>query len=69
MSTARDPLPGTLMLLLARAHVARRLVARGRLHPEDALALAVWPPDRVREAEAKTEFGTLNARAYGRLAE
>lgn len=57
--------PTAAELLRARATVARRLVRDGRLHPADALALAVWPTADTCDVERFLSRGTVATRAYG----
>lgn len=52
--------------LAARAHVARRLIAEGRLAPDLGLSFVVWPTPEIQEAEQACPTGTIVSRAYGR---
>ena len=50
--------------LRARAAVARRLVVLHKLDPLDALAQAVWPTNRVRQAEKMVSRSAIASRAH-----
>lgn len=46
----------------ARAASARRLIAEGKLHPLDGIAMVVWPSEDVRQAESTLSNQTLKTR-------
>lgn len=48
----------------ARAAAARKLIAQGKLHPLDGLAMVVWPPSEVRQAEREVPRATLIGRIW-----
>ena len=50
--------------LQARATVARRLIAEGRLDPYLGLGLVIWPTAELQAAEERCSERTINFRAY-----
>lgn len=52
--------------LLARAHVARRLIAEGLVDPLLGLSFVLWPTPEILERERRCPTGTIVGRAYGR---
>lgn len=65
-ATAAERTYGETTYMRARAHVARRLIAEGRLDPDLGLSFVVWPTPEIEETERACPTGTIVGRAYSR---